>query len=137
MNKSKEFMPWKSSYSVGEHSIDAQHKQIIELINDLHRVLNSQQEGSRARIKAVLDQLVHYTVTHFQHEEQVMLECGYPDLNNHKAIHSQLKRRTVAMCAHLEALTERDVLSYLRDWWSGHILEHDKAYAPFLTVAVR
>jgi hemerythrin-like metal-binding protein len=127
-----DFMPWRPTYSVGDDSIDAQHKQIVRLINELYFILHARAEGNRKKVREVLDQLVRYTVTHFQHEEQVLQKCGYPDLENHKALHVQLKRRTAAMRSSINLITERDMLGYLKDWWSNHILEQDKSYEPFI-----
>jgi hemerythrin len=132
-----EFMPWSSRYSVGDDSIDAQHKHIVNLINELYLLLHTRGEGDRIRVREVLDQLVRYTVSHFDHEERLMLACGYPDLESHKELHTRLKRRTAAMRANLDLITERDLLGYLKDWWQNHIVEHDQLYAPYLTVAAR
>jgi hemerythrin-like metal-binding protein len=132
-----ELMPWNSSYSVGDDSIDSEHKRIVNLINELYLILHTRGEGDRIKVREVLDQLVRYTVSHFQHEERLMLECGYPDLEAHKALHVRLKRRTAAMRTNIDLVTERDMLCYLKDWWRGHIVEQDQLYAPFLTVTAR
>jgi hemerythrin len=132
----KEFMPWKEEYSVGDNSIDDQHRQIIELINDLHRVISLNSSNSSVAVKGVLEQLTHYTIQHFQHEEKVMQACRYPDIENHKAMHSRLRRRTAAMRSNMFLVTDRDLLEYLRDWWNDHILSQDKAYEPYLAVHV-
>jgi hemerythrin-like metal-binding protein len=130
------FMPWREEYSVGDDSIDSQHKEIIELINDLHRVLSLNGGNSTVAVKGILEQLMHYTIKHFQYEEKILQACGYPDIENHKAMHGRLQRRTAAMRTNMYAVTDRDLLGYLRDWWSDHILTQDKAYSPYLAVRV-
>jgi hemerythrin-like metal-binding protein len=131
-----EYMPWKSSYSVGDDSIDAQHKRIVALVNSLHTSLQTPGGADRGKVKQVLEDLVYYTIQHFDHEERLMRECGYPDLDNHRALHIRLRLRTIAMRNNLELVTERDMLGYVKDWWNNHIMEQDRAYAPYVAMAM-
>jgi hemerythrin-like metal-binding protein len=124
------YMQWKQSYSVGDASIDEQHKQIIEIINNLHYLMEI--GGNREKFKEQLTQLSQYTVTHFEHEERAMQKCGYPDLANHKALHDDMRRRTLGLCDNLKLLTERDLLVFLKDWWLNHIRSEDRCYVPYL-----
>ena len=79
------YVAWKPHYSVGDPSIDAQHQQIIEMINELHVAYAAQRTD--VDLKKIMDRLIQYTVTHFQHEEQLMRECGYPALTSHQMLH--------------------------------------------------
>jgi hemerythrin len=132
-----EYMPWREDYSVGNDSIDEEHKQILELINDLHRVVVLQRREDSVAVNSVLEQLMHYTVRHFQHEEEIMRACGYPGLEEHKALHGRLRRRTAAMRTNMFLVTDRDMLSYLKEWWHHHIIQQDQGYAPYLSVMAR
>ena len=60
------YITWKDYYSVNDPSLDAEHKQIIECINDLYSALQS--PNSAVVTKRVLDTLVGYTHAHFAHE---------------------------------------------------------------------
>jgi hemerythrin len=123
---------WKDFYSVNDPALDVEHRQIIESINDLYDVWKNQAEA--AVTKRVLDRLVQYTQTHFDHEEDVMKEAGFPEaeFEAHKALHDAMRRRTVGLRTHLTLVTARDVLVFLKDWWLTHIQGEDKKYAVYL-----
>jgi len=124
---------WKPFYSVGEPSLDADHKQIIGVINELIEAVD--RGCDQGILKPVLDRLVKYTLMHFDHEEQVMQEHGYPDFPQHKALHDRLRKRTIDLREHIMFVTGRDMLSFLKDWWLGHIQGEDKKYSPYLEFA--
>jgi hemerythrin len=124
------YIAWKPQYSVGDAALDADHHKILQLINEMYETMEA--DDAVARLKADLDQLVHYTMTHFEREERLMQECGYPDLLNHKTLHDRMRRRTLGLRANTNLMTNRDLLVFLKDWWTGHIQEQDKQYAPYL-----
>ena len=84
--------------------------------------------------KRVLDRLVEYTHTHFDHEEKIMQDAGFPEgeFEAHKALHDAMRRRTMGLRTHLNLVTARDVLVFLKDWWLDHIQGEDKKYAVYL-----
>ena len=61
---------WKDYYSVGDESLDAQHKQLLGIINELYGAI--EQGADRLAVRPILDRLLQYTLTHFKHEEEVM-----------------------------------------------------------------
>ena len=78
--------PWKDAYSVRIPEIDAQHKILIRLINELHAaMLCGQAAGAMA---GIMDELVRYTDIHFRHEEALLERRRYSGL----AAHSQAPR---------------------------------------------
>jgi hemerythrin len=125
------YITWKSYYSVNDPLLDAEHKQIIECINELYSVLQDPTQG--VLTKRVLDTLVQYTQTHFEHEEQRMEEADFPSVEAHRALHDEMKRKTISLRTHLTLVTARDVLAFLKDWWIGHIQAEDKLYASYMT----
>jgi hemerythrin len=130
-----EYITWKPYYSVGDNSLDTQHKVIIGLINELYAAWLANKAD--VDLKAIGERLTRYTMTHFQHEEQSMLEWGFPDIQNHKLLHERLRQRTVDLCTHLDLVTARDMLRFLKDWWCEHIQEKDKAYSPYVRLLSR
>ena len=129
------YVTWKDYYSVGEPSLNAQHRQIIDFINELHVAM--QRGGDHQIVRPLLDQLVQYTVSHFQYEEEFMLARQYPDFAAHKAEHDKMRRRTIALRDNAGLMTGRDLLVFLKEWWCNHIQEEDKKYAPFMNVLVQ
>jgi hemerythrin len=129
------YAPWKSIYSVGDESIDSQHKQILALISDLHTAI--EENGGFTGLEEPLDRLVAYTMTHFRNEEHVMKACSFPDFQNHKALHDQMRRRTEELRKNITLVTPADLLRFLKDWWTNHIRTDDQCYVPYISVANR
>ena len=125
-----EYVAWKPFYSVGEPTIDAQHKQIIGMINELYTAVVAHKTD--VDLKSIMDRLMQYTSRHFQHEEQLMRDWGFPELASHLLLHEQLRRRTLDLRNHLTLVTAQDLLAFLKDWWCNHIQDEDKAYTPYL-----
>jgi hemerythrin-like metal-binding protein len=125
------YITWKDYYSVNDPLLDAEHKQIIECINELYSALKNPTQGEL--IKRVLDTLVQYTETHFKHEEERLKEADFPNFEAHKALHDEMKRLTIGLRTHLTSVTAHDVLVFLKDWWLEHIQGEDKLYSSYMT----
>ncbi|HBO45943.1 MAG TPA: hemerythrin [Planctomycetaceae bacterium] len=128
------FVTWKAFYSVGNAAIDDQHKRILDIINDLHSAIEDGDEMDT--LNSLLGRMVDYTNTHFQFEENLMKECGYPHLEEHRQLHNELRRKTAGLRSHAEIVTGSDLLSFLKTWWIDHIQEMDQQYSPYLTASV-
>ena len=102
------YVTWKDFYSVGDPSIDAQHKQILDTINELYEAM--QKSKDRAVLKPLLDRLLQYTLAHFQHEEQIMQEHEYPDFVQHTASHNRIRQKTRDLREHACLVTGHDLL---------------------------
>jgi hemerythrin-like metal-binding protein len=61
---------WDQSFAVGIPHVDAQHKQLFGIVNELHQAMKSGQ--SKSVVGQTLEKLVAYTVTHFKDEEALM-----------------------------------------------------------------
>ncbi len=121
---------WDDSCKTGITEIDQDHKQLVDLINDLYEAM---QDGSGgALLLPIFSALKHYTETHFAKEEQYMVECDAPDQEQHFQEH----KRMVAKLADLEsrhrqgeAAISLQTLTFLRDWLKNHICVSDQAMA--------
>ena len=125
---------WNESMSVGIKKIDKQHQELIKIINCL--VENEDAAGNSEPIAHVLDRMTKYAGYHFDTEEALMLEYGYPEYESHRDAHTQFKMKTAKFC--LDALQSKetlsdDLLTYLRDWLAHHILKDDMKYKPYFT----
>lgn len=128
------YIVWKDYYSVGDESLDAQHKQIIGIINELYEAM--QQGVDHRAVAPFLDRLIQYTINHFRHEEECLLAHQYPDFAQHKALHDKMRQKTAAWRENADIVTGRDLLVFLKEWWCNHIQDQDKKYAPYLKVLV-
>jgi hemerythrin len=124
---------WDKRLSVGPPSIEAQHKLLIETLNELH---SSVMRGeSRSTTSLLLKTFVAYTRNHHASEEALMARVNYPELQQHQALHRELLQNLETHLAGLErgenGITP-DFLHFLRDWFINHIQKVDRAYAPWI-----
>jgi hemerythrin len=130
-----EYMKWSESFSVGHPGIDAQHKKLVSLLNELCVAMGSGRSSSV--LGTILEQLVNYTKEHFRAEEVIMKEAAFPGFAAHKLEHDALAGKILKLQSELRAGTvgiSIELLDFLKDWLTHHILESDKKYAPFVKV---
>lgn len=124
---------WNDSYSVDAPAMDAQHKNLIKLLNDLHHGMTH--GAGKEALGSVLDQLIRYTQSHFADEEKAMQAAAYPRLAEHKNEHKALTERVLKFrddYAAGRAALSVHVLTFLKDWLRHHIMGSDKQYVPWL-----
>jgi len=127
-------MQWNEKMSVGIDSIDAEHKKLVGMLNDLYDGMQSGR-GKEALGK-VLDNLIAYTAAHFKNEEKHFVQTGYPASAAHKKEHDDLTKQVLDVQAKYKAgaagTLSLEVLSFLKNWLVTHIQGSDKAYGPHL-----
>ena len=122
--------PWNDSYSVRIPQIDAQHKGLIRLINDLHSAMAAG-KGKEA-LGTILDELVRYTESHFKYEEGMLRQRQYSGLAAHQSEHQKLTGQVIELRERFRSarLTlSVEVMQFLKNWLGNHIMVHDQAYA--------
>lgn len=82
------FIEWSNELSVGIEEIDAQHKVLVDLLNEIHEVM--QQGRTMQATKGIIDRLDEYTRVHFAVEESLLRILHYPDYERHKEEHDKL-----------------------------------------------
>lgn len=128
-----ELLIWSHIYSVGIDKVDEQHKNLIKMLNDLHKALT--ESDDRAAAKPFLDKLLDYTVYHFKSEEELFEKHSYPEIEAHKKIHSQLVQDAMNYVKEYESGSEainEKLMVFLTDWLKDHILGEDKKFGRFL-----
>jgi hemerythrin len=129
----EDLFPWSEKYHVGITFADVQHKQLVDIINRLHRALVDG-KGRRV-IGGTLDELIRYTQAHFAAEEKVLESCGYPEFVAH---HWEHERLAYAVLEFYQKLMSNDTgltahtVDFLKEWLGEEILDVDMKFAPFL-----
>lgn len=116
---------WSDTYSIGNEQIDAEHQHLIELANDVAAFAGSGEKIDR--IKGDIVALYAYVQTHFQHEEEYMLELGYPQSEEHKKLHEGIlaeMNTIMKQSGNLDALVYK-FKRLMKSWVLEHILEED------------
>ena len=128
------FVQWnEDNYSVNIPEIDNEHKQIVAYINELYDAHCSKE--NRTVLEEIIDKLIDYTNTHFQHEEELFEKYEYPEANSHIDEHNNLRTQVVQFKNDFKANKIElchDVFMFLQLWLYNHIQESDKQYAPYL-----
>jgi hemerythrin-like metal-binding protein len=126
-------LEWDSKYSVGIIEIDAQHKKLFAVYNDFVDVIY--REGGTEDLQKSLDALLEYVILHFSAEEGYMQKYAYEGFEAHKAEHKALREKTYYLHKDFSAgkpVLTMDVLLFLKNWISEHVLGVDMKYRDFL-----
>ena len=120
------FISWRSDYEIGVRQVDAEHRKLFDMVNEYY---DKHLHGSdRKEIERILNGLVAYAEEHFQNEEAIMEECGYPRLEDHRKQHADLFTSIFAITERLlnePAKADRETLSFLKKWLRDHIVQDD------------
>ena len=121
---------WSSVLSTGIAEQDTQHKKLIDLINQLN---DAMQAGKGTDVMGkVLAELVNYTVYHFGYEEKLMAQHKYEDTPAHKAEHAKFVQTAGDFKKKFDAgsaVVSVEIMNFLRDWLTNHIMKTDKKLA--------
>jgi len=127
-----DMMPWGDKLKIGIDQIDEQHKELVKMVNELHRAMKMKIGAKEAG--QILTRLADYTVYHFKNEENLFEEHQYPERDAHKQYHDKLVGQVLEFKKEFEegrAALSMDLMQFLTDWLRDHIMVTDKSYAPF------
>lgn len=127
-----ELFAWSEEYSVGVVELDAQHKKLFSLVNELHEAMAAGQ-GKEA-LERTLASLINYTRSHFAAEERFMKASGYPKFLQHKAEHEALTKKVLDYQKSYRTgkiALSIEVMDFLKGWLRQHVMASDKRYSPF------
>lgn len=117
---------WQESYSIGIPVLDADHKILFNLINQL---FDAREEGqTREVVGSIFNVLVEYGVGHVRREEHLMQACGYPRSAEHRQAHLDLARQVEKFRQAYEGgrhAAVDEMLALVKNWLVDHIVGED------------
>ncbi|MBY0430594.1 MAG: bacteriohemerythrin [Rhodospirillales bacterium] len=123
---------WAQDFETGIPVIDNDHHIIVDLINKVFDIIAGR--ADRHGLVEVVDKLMLYIWEHFEREEDLMRQAGYPDLSDHQANHEALMQRVETLGRNfLQDSSNIDpdtLVTLLSDWLVNHILNYDQAFVP-------
>ena len=127
-------MRWSADWDLGDPYIDSQHGLLVELINKLEVAIAAGHR--RDRLVQVLHEIKKYAEYHFVSEENHMRDIGYPGLIEHSRIHSEMLSELSLRIGRVyaERRASREVLDFLIDWLSGHVVNEYRKFANYQMV---
>ena len=132
-----DLISWGPQLVLGMDNIDEQHKELVSLLNQLHKAMKLK-KGSQTSVE-VLNRLFDYTQYHFKTEEEMFSLYDYPEALVHTEIHDRLKAKVASFKKDFDdgklSLT-MDLMDMLTDWLQHHIMETDRKYVSFLKQAM-
>ena len=120
-----ERLEWLDRLSIGNETIDSQHRHLFELYNRMFDL----SEGEIDR-DALLVALLNYASVHFVEEEALMLRIEYPRVafEAHKRQHGDFVKKLEGLRDHPVYVT----LDYIREWLLRHIFIEDRRIGVFM-----
>ena len=117
---------WKDEYSLGVPDIDHEHRELIELINELYESVSA--AGTEMNALDFLGELYARITAHFALEEKLMREARYDEYPDHKADHERLLDDIRDLMDDYEDGVYVDVEEFgkrLDEWFSEHFRTRD------------
>lgn len=125
---------WRDEFRVGVPSVDHEHKELIDLINELHA--KASEPDSTVDVGEFLGEIHHKISAHFALEEKFMREQKYFEYKDHKADHERLLDDIRDIMDGYEFglyADYRDALAEeLNAWFSNHFKTFDARLHKFL-----
>lgn len=118
---------WNETLMTGHPVVDADHKQLIDALNELETALRD--GAGREKITGTLDFLNRYTREHFAREETHMKNVGCPSYEENCREHALLISRLDSWLVRLEqgpSITlVLEIHREIANWIRSHILKTD------------
>lgn len=127
-------LSWSPKLALGVTRVDAQHRRLFERANALLAALGSGNgEGEVRRLATFLND---YVIRHFQDEERIMREHGYPEYPAHRRLHDTFAAGLADIGARLAKKADTALVLEIHEYTCRWLIEHiggaDRAIARFL-----
>jgi hemerythrin len=124
--------------SVGEPTIDDDHKHLVELINAFEKAITGTIDHKR--VARVLLGLVEYTGEHFAREEELQLKIRYPYHESHRRSHRDVLKKLSDIVEDYSKAPPgiardsmvRGLADFLKEWLVDHIIQSDLRMKPYV-----
>ncbi len=126
-------MAWNDAFATNVGDVDTHHKKLIDFINEIYQGIML--EKDKGVVDKALGELVDFTVMHFAYEESLFDKYGYEDSAAHKEKHKTLLAQVGDYVTKYQAGNtdvSHELLSFLKNWLTKHIMGVDQKYVSFL-----
>ena len=126
---------WTDDLSVGNASIDADHKKLIVMVNGLETMIKARDSFA---LPQALEQLEHHLYMHFLNEEKIAQAVNFP-FDQNKLEHQYVLKEFQHMKG--ELIAKNGIWSdgaaehyshFLSDWITDHVVKEDMLMKPVL-----
>jgi hemerythrin len=131
MKYSSELIAWSKTFSCGIKIIDDQHKEFVELVNEMFHHATGDEKQEHEYFNKIIQGVVKYIRIHLATEEKIMRAVKYPGYAEHKRHHDHFVLKVVENIHNFETDKHHTLYSFtkfLKDWVLSHIALMDKQY---------
>ncbi|THB68147.1 MAG: hypothetical protein D6E12_07125 [Desulfovibrio sp.] len=125
-----DLVAWSDDLLLGIPAIDAEHRVLVRYAEEFQQGVK--QGIDPEAVARLFDRLLDYTTRHFAHEEALMHENNYPDVEEHVAEHRRITRLVMELNRDRRYVFPQSIGSFLRQWIIGHIQKTDQGYVGVL-----
>lgn len=138
------FLTWRTEWTLGIASMDADHRDMVDQLNRIAEHLNAARASQHTiasghfhhSLVLELQSLSEHTRVHFAREEALMQAASYPLANEHKREHTMLLAEMTEFvrefCRMPLQELEPHLLASFKHWFLGHLLDMDRNLARHL-----
>lgn len=124
---SRSALPWSDSFGIGIEVLDADHRAMVSLINE---ICEHWQAKRRASAMEGLDSLATLAAEHFEREEAVLRALsGYASLSAHAGEHRNRLKQLTTLRQHFNDMADPAIgatlCDQLIDWFVRQSIGHD------------
>ena len=126
-----EYVRWDKALELGIPEIDAQHKKLVDLTNELYNAVSKGSDA--AALQKILQGLAEYAAEHFATEEKYFDQFGYSDAHAHRKQHEAFVSKVADFYKEFDEGDPKlpmEMMVFLRQWLVKHIQRSDSQYVP-------
>lgn len=129
-NAQMAFVTWTKDLKIGIDFIDADHKVLVELLNQVDACIAAREES--ATLGSALNALLEYARHHFRREELLLELCAFPEIDRHRVEHKRLASELAEFNRRFaespDAVETDYARAFLHRWFVDHLRHHDAAF---------
>lgn len=118
---------WNPRYSVGNETLDDQHRNILVQCNDLADYVADDDPASDLKFHAIFNELTTRAREHFLSEEELLARGACPTLEKHRSECEELEYLAAEVIT-TDNFDKLELQKFLIFWWVGHILDSAERY---------
>ena len=126
-------LTWSNESSVGIQTIDNEHRELMDAINELCDAVSHGHE--REHTGRLLHRLIECARDHFTSEEAMLSATHYPELAEHSRQHQSLLEEVEELAGrffHDDLILSGHSLTFLHYWFKDHLVNDDRLYSAWL-----
>jgi hemerythrin len=124
---------WSKAHAVFLPEIDAEHRNIFRMADELHKAMNAGADSDR--VLTLLRGVLAAAEVHFNREERLMRSLEYPLYQWHKQQHDTVRKRGREFLKRIEAgesAALESLMAFLAGWLKDHTSLTDRMMGAYV-----